>query len=59
MYFRMVVLTAILSISFSISFIEIVLVSIDKKASEGAVCPERVKEESILLRVEDLQPDLV
>lgn len=55
----MTILTSILSISFFISFSEIVLVSIDKKAREGAVCPERVKEESILFRVEDLQPHLV
>lgn len=47
--FRSAVLTLILN----------VLVSIDKKASECAVCPERVKEESVLLGVEDLQPDLV
>lgn len=53
------VLTVILGISYSISLIEIVLVRVDKKASEGAVCPERVKEESVLLGVEDLQPDLV
>lgn len=57
--FRNAVLTLNLSISLSISLIEIVLVSIDKKASECAVCPERVKEETVLLGIEDLQPDLV
>ncbi len=52
-------LRVILGISFPFRLKEIVLVSIDQKASEGAVCPERVKEESVLLGVEDLQPDLV
>lgn len=52
-------LTVPLSVSFSICLQEIVLVSVDKEAGERAVCPEGIKEESILLGVEDLQPHLV
>lgn len=58
-YIRMTVLTVTLSICFPISFTEKLLVSVDEEAGEGAVCPERVKEESVLFGVEDLQPDLV
>lgn len=51
--------TIILRISFSISLVEILLVGVDEKAGEGAVRPVGVKEEPVLVRVEDLQPHLV
>lgn len=43
------VLTVPPSVSFSIRLKEIVLVGVDKEASECAVRPEGIKEESILL----------
>lgn len=52
-------LTVPLSVSFSVCLQEIVLVSVDKEASKCAIRPEGIKEESILLWVEDLQPHLV
>lgn len=40
-------------------FVGVVLVGVDEKACEEAVSPVGVVEEPILLRVEDLQPDLI
>lgn len=55
----MAVLTFILSIGLAVSLGEIALVCVDEEAGEGAIRPERVREEAVLFWVEDLQPHLV
>lgn len=47
------------SVSLFIRLEEVVLVRVNQEAGESAVRPEGIEEESVLLRVEDLQPHLV